>query len=66
MPGTVVRTIARPGDTVSAGDPVIVLEAMKMEMDVGAPVDGTVIEIAVNQGAHVTTGQVLALIRKES
>ena len=47
MPGTVVRVAVEQGQTVSAGDPVLVLEAMKMQHTVSAPYAGTVTEINV-------------------
>jgi acetyl-CoA/propionyl-CoA carboxylase biotin carboxyl carrier protein len=51
-----------PGDRVEAGDPVAVLEAMKMETQVSAPASGTVTELKVESGAIVESGQEIALI----
>jgi propionyl-CoA carboxylase alpha chain len=62
MPGTVVRATAEVGATVSAGDVLIVLEAMKMEHAVRATVDGTVAEVMVGAGDQVDSGAVLAVI----
>ena len=62
MPGGVVRVLAEPGATVTAGQPLVVLEAMKMEHTVVAPVDGTVTEVHVGPGDQVDTGQVLAVV----
>jgi propionyl-CoA carboxylase alpha chain len=62
MPGGVVRVLAEAGDTVTAGQPLVVLEAMKMEHTVAAPVDGVLAEIHVAQGDQVDTGQVLAVV----
>jgi acetyl/propionyl-CoA carboxylase alpha subunit len=62
MPGTVVRVGAEPGARVSAGTPVVVLEAMKMEHSVCAPHDGTVAEIGVAVGQAVDVGTVLAVV----
>ncbi|NMI00758.1 biotin carboxylase N-terminal domain-containing protein [Pseudonocardia acidicola] len=62
MPGGVVRVLAEPGDTVAAGRPLIVLEAMKMEHTITAPADGTVTEVHVVRGDQVDTGQVLAVV----
>ncbi|GAY08188.1 biotin carboxylase N-terminal domain-containing protein [Pseudonocardia sp. N23] len=62
MPGGVVRVLAEAGATVTAGQPLVVLEAMKMEHTVAAPVDGVVSEIHVAQGDQVDTGQVLAVV----
>ena len=63
MPGKVIRYLAQVGDRVEAGDGIIVLEAMKMEMPVTAPVGGTVADISVDAGDQVANGQVLAHIR---
>jgi acyl-CoA carboxylase subunit alpha len=62
MPGGVVRVLASRGDAVSAGQALVVLEAMKMEHTVTAPVDGVVTEVAVGPGDQVDTGQVLAVV----
>ena len=62
MPGKVIRHLVQPGDHVEAGDGIIVLEAMKMEMPVTAPVGGTVADILVHAGDQVADGQVLARI----
>jgi biotin carboxyl carrier protein len=64
MPGGVVRVLAEAGAEVSAGQPLVVLEAMKMEHTVAAPVDGVVSEIHVAQGDQVDTGQVLAVVEE--
>jgi acetyl/propionyl-CoA carboxylase alpha subunit len=63
MPGTVVKVLAAPGDTVAKGDPVVVIEAMKMEHTIGASGDGTVTEILVEVGRQVDIDQVIAVIR---
>ena len=62
MQGTIVKVIAEVGATVSAGDPVVVLEAMKMENNVAADVDGTVTEVKVEAGQSVTAGEVVVVI----
>jgi biotin carboxyl carrier protein len=59
MPGRVVRTLVNEGDTVTAGQPVIVIEAMKMENELKAPRDGSIKRIAVAAGALVEAGTVL-------
>ncbi len=61
MPGTVLKIKAPTGTKVKKGDPILVLEAMKMENDIAAPCDGTV-TIAVNQGSTVDTKALLATI----
>ena len=62
MPGTVVRVGAAVGDAVVAGQPLVWLEAMKMEHVVRAPVDGVVEELAVTPGRTVDVGSILALV----
>ncbi|MEJ2885194.1 ATP-binding protein [Actinomycetospora aeridis] len=62
MPGTVVRVLAASGDAVTAGAALVVLEAMKMEHTVAAPVDGVVGEMHVVPGDQVETRQVLAVV----
>ncbi|MEZ2391903.1 biotin carboxylase N-terminal domain-containing protein [bacterium RCC_150] len=62
MAGTVVKWLVEPGAEVSAGDPVLVLEAMKMETQVAAHRDGTVTDVRAKTGGVVTIGAVLALI----
>ena len=61
MPGSVVVFGAETGSTVSAGTVVVSIEAMKMEHQLSAPVDGTV-ELLVAVGDQVKVGQVLARI----
>jgi 3-methylcrotonyl-CoA carboxylase alpha subunit len=62
MPGKIVATPAKPGDTVTKGQPVVVLEAMKMEHALVAPFDGVVETVAVAVGDQVTDGTVLATV----
>jgi len=62
MPGTVVSVAVEVGAEVTAGQPVLVLEAMKMQHTVSAPTDGTVTEIDVKPGAQVAAGEVLAVV----
>jgi acetyl/propionyl-CoA carboxylase alpha subunit len=59
MPGLIVDIRVQPGTTVQKGDPLLVLEAMKMENILKAPADGTVSSIKVELRANVTKGQVL-------
>ena len=61
MPGTVVAVGATSGDEVSSGAAVVVVEAMKMEHALTAPVDGTV-DITVKVGDKVDAGQILAVV----
>lgn len=60
MAGLVLRVDVREGQQLEAGDPVVVLDAMKMENSIRAPHAGVVREIAVNAGESVLTGALLA------
>ncbi|MGN1114643.1 MAG: biotin/lipoyl-containing protein [Oscillospiraceae bacterium] len=62
MPGTILDIKVAVGDTVKAGQAIVVLEAMKMENDVNAPCDGKVLSINTTKGSAVETGAVLAVI----
>lgn len=61
MPGTVLNVVAPVGTAVKAGDVILILEAMKMENDIVAPVDGTVASV-VAKGTSVNTDDVLATL----
>jgi pyruvate carboxylase subunit B len=65
MPGTIVDVKVKAGDKVNAGDPVLVIEAMKMENEIQAPVGGTVVSVYVTKGDAVTPDQVLVEIQPE-
>ena len=58
--GKVVDVVAAPGTAVKKGDPVVVLEIMKMETPVVAPQDGTIASVDVAKGETVESGAVLA------
>jgi propionyl-CoA carboxylase alpha chain len=62
MPGNVIRLGAAVGDTVTTGQPLIWLEAMKMEHTITAPADGVLAELNVNTGQQVEVGAVLARV----
>ena len=62
MPGNIFKVECSVGQSVKAGDVLIVLEAMKMEIEVSAPVDGTVKSVAVNVGATVNTDDLLVVL----
>ena len=62
MPGTVLGVKVNVGDTVTAGQTMFVIEAMKMENEIVAPVDGKVASISVKTGDAVDTDQVMATI----
>jgi glutaconyl-CoA decarboxylase len=62
MTGRIVRVNVKTGDAVNEGDVLLVIEAMKMENEITAPVGGTVREIGVNAGARVSEGDTLLVI----
>ncbi|MET9242280.1 biotin carboxylase N-terminal domain-containing protein [Nonomuraea sp. NPDC003709] len=66
MPGSVLRIEVEPGDRVTKGQPVLVLEAMKMEHRIAAPSDGVVSDVHVEKGRQVEAGAVLAIIQEET
>ncbi len=62
MPGTVLSFRVGVGQSVKAGDVILILEAMKMENEIASPVDGVVTALSVAAGASVSTGDLLATI----
>ncbi|WP_347957443.1 biotin carboxylase N-terminal domain-containing protein [Gordonia aichiensis] len=66
MPGSVIRVAVSEGDRVTAGQPLLWLEAMKMEHTVSAPSDGIVSVLAVEAGRQLAVGDVLAVISEEA
>jgi biotin carboxyl carrier protein len=62
MPGRVVKVLVSPGESVAARQPVVVVEAMKMENELRAPRAGTVREIRAAEGASVEAGAVLVVL----
>jgi propionyl-CoA carboxylase alpha chain len=62
MPGAVVRIAVAVGDRVRAGDPILWLEAMKMQHRINAPSDGVVAELPVREGQQIDVGAVLAVV----
>ena len=65
MPGSVIRLGADLGDTVAAGQPLIWLEAMKMEHTITAPAGGVLTQICVAVGQQVEVGAVLARVETQ-
>ena len=59
-PGNVWKILVNPGDSIKEGDKIMILEAMKMEIDIAAPRDGVVATINVNINDSVADGQLLA------
>ena len=62
MPGNIVRVDVKQGDTVKAGQILIILEAMKMQNEIVAPKDGTVAQVVVKVGDKVDTGAALVIL----
>ncbi|KAA0919087.1 biotin carboxylase N-terminal domain-containing protein [Dietzia sp. ANT_WB102] len=62
MPGAVIRVAVSVGDTVTAGQPLLWMEAMKMEHTISAAVDGVVTELPVEVGTQVESGTILAVV----
>ena len=63
MPGVVIDILTAKGRRVKKGDPIMIIEAMKMENEVSSNQNGTVVEIFVSRGAQVKTGDPLILIK---
>ena len=62
MPGAVLRVLKSVGDSVEENETIMVIEAMKMETPITAPVAGSITSIAVGQNDKIVTGQVLATV----
>ena len=62
MPGKVVRVIAKVGDSVEAGQGLLVVEAMKMQNEIRSPKSGIVGRLLVKEGQNVNAGEVLAWV----
>ena len=62
MPGTILAVNVNVGDLVKAGQVLMILEAMKMENEIMAPIDGKVTSVAVSKGASVESGALLCTI----
>jgi biotin carboxyl carrier protein len=62
LPGLVATVHVKTGDAVAAGDPVVTLPSMKMEIPIAADNDGTVAEVAVSEGDEIDTGALIIRI----
>jgi biotin carboxyl carrier protein len=62
MPGVVVKLLVAPGDQVSRGQPLLILEAMKMQNEIAAPADGRVLEVHVAERQAVGSGAKLVTL----
>jgi len=66
MTGRVIKVNVNPGDTVSEGDILLVIEAMKMENEIAAPMSGKIKEVAVAPGGRVSEGDLLVQFEPEA
>jgi acetyl/propionyl-CoA carboxylase alpha subunit len=66
MPGMVIRVLAEAGAEVQAGQPLLVVEAMKMEHEIVAPTAGSLADLRVREGAQVEAGAILAVIDEQT
>ena len=62
MPGKVVRVLVKPGSTVTPGQGLLVVEAMKMQNEIKSPKEGKVERIGVSEGQTVSAGEIIAVI----
>ena len=62
MVANVWKIVVAQGDAVEEGDPLVILESMKMEIPVESPVGGTVKEVRVQEGGVVQEGDVIAVV----
>lgn len=62
LPGIVLKILVKPGDSVKAGDPVVIIESMKMENEVVSHKNGVVSEVLVKEGQRIETGDALVVI----
>jgi len=63
MPGTVIKLEKKPGNTVVAGEVLMLIESMKMEVDVASTATGILIAFAVSVGDHVNDGDSIATVQ---
>jgi biotin carboxyl carrier protein len=64
MPGKIVKVFVKPGDVLKQGDPILIMEAMKMENEMRAAADVTIKEILVKEGENVESGATLVTFSK--
>ncbi|HVE76343.1 MAG TPA: biotin/lipoyl-binding carrier protein [Actinomycetota bacterium] len=62
MVANVWKVLVKPGDAVTEGDVLVILESMKMEIPVETPKSGTVVSVSVSEGGVVQEGDVIAVI----
>jgi len=59
----VLRIYKSPGEMIHVGESLLVLEALKMETPISSPIEGTILEIVVQEGEQITAGQTLATVK---
>ena len=62
MPGKVTKILKKPGDKIAKGECIMILEAMKMQNEIGSPISGVIKSINVNKGDAVKPGLVMAVL----
>ena len=62
LPGLILKVVANPGSTVKVGDPLLIMEAMKMQNTISATMDGQIEKILVKEGESILEGHELAII----
>ena len=62
LAGTVVKVLVQPGQAVTEGETIIILEAMKMETSISAPATGNIVEVRIQAGDNCTVGDVLVTL----
>jgi glutaconyl-CoA decarboxylase len=62
MPGTIVKVNVKAGQAIKSGEVIMVLEAMKMENEIMAPHDATIVQLLVDVGSKVDTGSGLVVL----
>jgi biotin carboxyl carrier protein len=62
MVANVWRVLVAPGQTVAAGQILVILESMKMEIPIESPVEGTVLSVGVQEGGVVQEGDLIAVV----
>ncbi|MFR5069791.1 MAG: biotin/lipoyl-containing protein [Eubacteriales bacterium] len=63
IPGTILKVLVKEGEKVEANQPIAVIEAMKMETNILAPVSGEVDKIYVNDAQQVKSGELIATLK---
>ena len=66
MPGNVIEVLIKESDKVTVGDPLLVIEAMKMETEIKASITGTVVSVYIQKGDRITPGETLIQIEEQN